>query len=193
MNWDWFYAIYSISAVILIVSFLWKIVEKLVIILLVALFNQTASIILISIVSIIPYYLISSFSALVVNGIGEGYKTPIVIIAVGLFILFNDLISIINISRDPEDAMLNTILDLRYAFIILGLVYYVFAVFNHTYAINKVTIWLSDVLSWIQNIPLLNWIIAAIAFLYAIYIVIMALLTVFGMITSIFVRKDVNV
>ncbi len=195
LNWDWFQALYTISGFILVFSLLWKVVEKIFILLIALLFNENAGLLFANIFSLIPYYLIASFSALIVLGIGEGKVNLLIAILIGFFILINDLLGLIQAKREAEkefDYSTIRILNYRYIFIILELIFYVAVLIEPSFAINKVNESVINIVTWVRDIPFLSILIAIGAVIYAIYIIFMGLAAVLVSIASIFKRDSLS-
>lgn len=194
--WDWLYLIYSIAAVILVFSFLWKIVEKIVVLLIVLVFNDRAGMFMVYILSLLPHYLFAAFTAFTVVGISGDEKNWLLIIIGGLFLFFNEVWGVALAKREAEknlDFGTYRSLNFKYWVILIEMVFYIYVIFDPRPAINGLTQGTANIIDWIQDIPFLNWVIAAAAFIYAIYISLIALASILGSIVSLFTPKNKNI
>lgn len=191
MNWDWFYALYSMSAAFMVIGFFWKI-AMIPLALISLAFNQSMQRVYMFIIMLIPYYFLATFAAMIGLGVSDGEKSPLVLIIGGIFLVMYGLMGIAEAQREAErsyDFEGLKIINYRYFGIILGLVFYVVTIFNVVFAINSSTIWLYNAMQWIQGIPIIGWILALLAFLYAVYMVIMGIVVILAMIAGLFKRE----
>jgi len=195
VNWDWFYTLYSLSSLIIVFSFLWKVVEKIAVLLIALIFNEASGMIVVNIFSLIPYYFIASFGSLLVLASSEGSIDIVLAIIVGVFIFIND---IVGLTQGKQEAIRELNFDLvrmlnwRYLFISAELIFFVSALFYPTLTINKLNAIIYNAITWVQQIPVLNWLIAIVATLYVIYIIIMFLIAAIGPVTAVFRRNTLN-
>lgn len=188
MNWDWFYNLYSIASVVTIVGVLWRIAIIPLALLSLA-FNVYVQRIFMFIVMLIPNYFIASYSVLVGLYINEGEKSWVILGLGLLFILMHELTSIIQ-AKDDAIKSVNyeafKAVNLRYWIIPITAVYYIYSIFNPQLAINSSTTWVANVISWIQNLPIVGWIIAIVAFIYVIYMIFVFITFLLRVISSAF-------
>ncbi|MGF6352434.1 hypothetical protein ABIE27_000330 [Paenibacillus sp. 4624] len=192
-NWDWLYLIYSIAAVILVFSFLWKIIEKVVIILVILLLNDRAGVFVVNILSLLPHYLFASFTAFTVIGISGNEKDWVLITIGGLFLFFNEVWGVTLAKQEAAknyDFSTYKTLNFKYWVILIEMIFYIYVIFDPRPAINILTRGTANIIDWVQDIPFLNWIIAAAAFIYAIYISLIALASILGSFASLFTRNN---
>lgn len=195
MNWDWFHALYTLSAFILVFSLIWKVIEKIFILIVVLIFNDNAGFFFLNIFSLIPYYFIASFSALTVLGIGEGKVNLVIAVIVGFFILINDLLGLIQAQREAEKDFNYTalrILNYRYIFIIVELIFYIAILIKPIFAINKINETIYNSVVWVQQVPILNILVAIGAVIYAVYIIIMGIIAILGTLVAVFRRDSLS-
>lgn len=188
----WFYALYSVAAVFLVIEFLWKFVALL-ISLITIIFPERVQVVIMLAFMCVPYYLFASYAALVSIGAHEGERSILTLSIVGVFLLFSNFLGVAQSQNEAEkqgDYVAYQMGTYKYIAILLSVGYYIYAIFNLDITINWLTESIYDVMLWIQNIPILGFIIAIIAFLYALSIMFSALVALFAMAASIVQRNQ---
>ncbi|WP_339259518.1 hypothetical protein MKZ12_07055 [Paenibacillus sp. FSL R5-0713] len=188
-SWDWLYLLYSIAAMILVFSFLWKIVEKIVIVIIALLFNERAGIAIANVLSLLPHYLFAAFTAFTVLGVGEGEVKWHLALIGGLFLFFNEIWGVVLAKKEAEknyDFSTYKALNFKYWVILIEMIFFVYVLYDPRPAVNSLTQGIANIIDWVQDIPFLNWLIAAAAFVYAIYITLIAIASILGSIASLF-------
>ena len=191
MNWDWLYTFYSISSAFLIITLVWKIAEK-ILMFTALIFNDFLTGVFVMLYSAIPYYFNAAFSALTVYYVGDGHPPLYLIVITAMFLLFNNLMSTINLEREAKNNYdYQSLRIIRYRYFLMGfeLLIFVISMFNIRLSINKITIWLADLMSWIQSIPFINIIVDILAFLNAAYIVITGIIAIFSILVAVTVKN----
>lgn len=192
MNWDWFYTLYSISAAFLIITIVWKVVEK-VLALTALIFNDLVTGVLVMIYSAIPYYFNAAFSALTVYYVSDGPPPIYLIVITAMFLLFNNLMSTVKLEREAKNNYdYQSLRIIRYRYVLMGfeIIIFIVSMFNIKISINKITIWLADLMNWVQSIPVANVIVDILAFLNAAYIVLTGLFAIISILLSFTSKKD---
>lgn len=195
-NWDWLYLVYSISATILVFSFLWKFVEKIAILIIALLFNERAGVIVVNVLSLLPHYLFAAFAAFTVLGVSDGEVQWHLALIGGLFLFFNEIWGVMLAKKEAEknyDFSTYRALNLKYWVVLIEMIFFVYVLFDPRPAINGLTQGIANTIDWIQDIPVLNWLIAAAAFIYAVYIILIALASILGSISSLFSPNKTSV
>lgn len=190
----WFHTIYSLAAVFMIIDVFWRI-AVIPIALASLVFNETVQKYFILIAMFIPYYLMASYSVLVAVGIGNGEKETTTLIVGGLFFVFSGLMGIGQAQNNAEkEGDYQAYKDARVKYIILlfGVIFYIYAIFHVKLTINWLTLWLYHVMQWIQNIPVIGFLVAIAAFVYAVYIIFIVLFMLVGMLVEAFRGKQLS-
>jgi hypothetical protein len=178
----WFHALYSMSAVFMLIGLFWQIAVIPLSFIIVA-FGNKAQTFLMFIIMLIPYYLMASYAVLVGIGVNNGERHLSTLIIGGLFLLFHGLLGIYQAQKDAQknnDYMAYKLAGNRYTMILLALIYYVFAIFKTQLTINWLTLWLFHVMQWIQNIPIIGWIVGIVSIIYVIYMMFVVIIMLIG-------------
>ena len=191
MNWDWFYALYSIATVVTIISFLWRF-AIIPFVILSQIFNPFFQKIVMFFVFLIPQYFIASYTVLIGLLVSDGERSIPIFILGGLFILTNEVILVGKMKSNAQwnlDYNTLDLLDLRMWGLPLTIGYFIYSCFKPHLAFNDITYWIAKVITWIQDIPVVSWIIAIIAFLYTLYVIGVFILMVIQLLGSIVSKK----
>lgn len=172
------------SAAFMVIGVLWYL-AMFVIALIVQVFRDAVQIFIVGILMFVPYYVLSSYAALIGLGVREGEKSTLVLVVGGVFLFMHGLTGIAKAQKEAEDkwdfsAM--RIINYRYIALIAGVIFYVVAIFNPRLAVNELTIWVYDRMLWFQDTPVIGWILAAAAFLYVLYALFMGVAMLFGLV-----------
>jgi hypothetical protein len=195
MNWDWFYALYSISAAFMVIGFLWKL-TMIPLALISLAFNGTMNRVYMFIVMLIPYYFLACFAAVIGLGVNDGKRSILILTIGGIFLLLYGLMGIVEAQREAEksfDFEGLRIINYRYFGVLLGLAFYVYTIFDIRIAINSTTIWLGNAVKWIQDLPIIGWILALMAFLYAAYMIVVGVIAIISMVAGLIPRRQPEV
>ncbi|MNC42520.1 hypothetical protein D3C75_913370 [compost metagenome] len=192
MNWDWLYTFYSISVAFLVITLVWKIVEKLFMVI-ALIFNNFITGAFVMIYSAIPYYFNAAFSALTVYYVGDGNPPVYLIILTAIFLVFNNLMTTVKLEREAKSNYdFQSLRMIRYRYVLMSfeLLVFIVSMYNINLSINQITLWLADLMNWIQSIPYVNIVVDILAFLNAAYIVLTGVFTIFSLLLSFTIKQD---
>lgn len=190
---NWFHALYSMAAVFMIIEFVWKF-ALIPLSLITFAFNKHIQNILLYLISLFPYYLMASYAAII--GLGNNSeKSSAILILGGVFLFLTLGYGIADQQRQAQkdfDFERYRFVSYKYYGLTATLIYYIYTIFDSRPAINSLTMWMTEKMLWIQDIPLLGIIIAILAFLYVIYIIFMGLMALLAIIVNILPSKDTS-
>ncbi|MCU6795156.1 hypothetical protein OB236_23905 [Paenibacillus sp. WQ 127069] len=195
MSWDWFEVLWSIAAVFMIINLLWKIAMFPVAFSLL-IFNEKFRWVVLFLLMCVPYYFLASFAALTVVGVNHGVSSLLNATVGGTFLFLNGILGATQAKSQAEkdgDYVAYKFANYRYIIVLAGLLYYIYSMYDFKPAVNFFTLWLYEIMQWIQSIPFVGLGISVVAFLNAVYIIFMALLVVFSLIVSIFSKETKSV
>lgn len=192
VSWDWFYYLYSISFYFLIIGFLWK-VAIYPIFMITLVFNEFLQKWAMRISMFIPYYFLATYAAFI-GAYGMGEAKPIFILIIGgIFLFVHGGMGIVQAQKEMDrDGSYDQhkLIRYRYYALLLALAFYIYLIFDLRPAQNNVTQKTAELIDWIRDIPVLNLIIAAVAFCYAVYSIFIVLLGLLGFVLSRFDKRD---
>lgn len=178
----------------LIVGFLWKIaIYPLFLIAMV--FNDSVQKWVMKISMLIPYYFMASYAAFIGIYVNNGQKSILILIFGGIFLLLHGMMGIVQAQREMEregSYDYYGLITFRYYGILLGIAFYIYLIFDPRPGVNRATMFVGEIIDWIRGVPILNWFIAAAAFLYVVYAIFMCIVAIIG-VTSMAFNRSKNI
>ena len=192
MNWDWFYSLYSIAFMFLIFGFIWK-VSMIPISLIAILFNDYVQKWILRLFMFVPYYFLASYSAFVGLYVNDGERSALILTVGGVFLFLHGGMGIVQSQREMEREGgydYNNLIQYRYIGLLLGMLLYIYLLFDLSPAENVVIIKMAYIIDWIRNIPVLNWFMAVGSFFYVLYAIFICIAALIGLTFSAFNRNQ---
>jgi hypothetical protein len=146
------------AAIFMVINFVWRFAVIPFVLVSLA-FNEAVQKIILFILMIVPYYLMASFALLVCLAENDGKPSTFLLVLGGLFLLLSAGMGIASQQNEAERSFNLTearMHGLKYYALLVGLVYYVYAIIDHRPAFTNPVFWLNDLLLWVQGVKILN-------------------------------------